>query len=122
MALYSISDEKKKQKSIGSKDYWQLFKKHQNSTLHKHLKKEIETYLQAETSINSKQIGKQILSNLNEKILALTTKTKISDEQLSSLYGMILWNTIAERDEKWLFYKQEKTDPDTTSAMQYFRG
>ncbi len=117
MALFSIDG--KEQKNIGIKEHWGLFRTFQGTPLHAFLKQEIEKQLKTEAAINSKQLGSQILSKSGEVILAL--ETKISDEQLRSLYGMVLWNTIAERDENWHFCKQEKSCPEATSAVLYFR-
>ena len=60
MALYSIDDRNKtnKQNSIGTKEYWEIFKRYQNSPLHGLLNTEIDKHLPPAKEINSRHLGK----------------------------------------------------------------
>lgn len=117
MSLYSV--DSKEQKAIGVRKHWNLFKEHQDSPLHLLIKQAIEERLQSEETINSRLFGKKLLDEKQEQIQALDDSLR--KEQLSSLYGMILWNTLANQEEKWLFCKQPKSHLDAASAVLYFR-
>lgn len=121
MALYSIKDRnlEKPQNSIGSKDHWELFKRFQDTPLHELLRKEIEKHIITAESLNSRLLGRTILSEAGKYILAL--EQDINDDQLRSLFGMTLWHTIAEKDQAWHFMNEEKNHPEDKSAMLYFR-
>ena len=118
MSLYSVED--KKQKAIGIRPHWNLFKTIQDSPLHLLIKESIEERLEAETTINSRMFGKQLLQEEQEKLQEYCAA--LSKQQVSSLYGMILWNTLANREEKWQFCKQPKSSPEAGSAVLYFRN
>jgi|LGOV01.1.fsa_nt_gb hypothetical protein len=117
MALYSIDDsnKQKKENSIGTKEYWALFKRYQGTSLHDLLKDEIGKHLPSSEEINSRHLGKSILSGIS------ISKQEISDEQLGALYGMVLWHTIAELDQDWRFLKEAKSHPEDKSGMIYFK-
>jgi hypothetical protein len=117
MSLYSVED--KMQKAIGIRPYWKLFKTIQGSPLHLLIKHSIEERMQSEKTINSRLFGKQLLEEEQDKLKEYCTT--FSKQQISSLYGMILWNTLANHEEKWRFYKEPKSSPEASSAVLYFR-
>jgi len=121
MALYSIKDRNLEhpQNSIGRKDYWDLFKQYQDTPLHELLRNEIKKLLTTAEDVNSRMLGKTILTEAGKYILAL--EQSIDDEQLRSLFGMTLWNTLAETDDTWHFMNEAKNHPEDKSAMLYFR-
>jgi hypothetical protein len=118
MSLYSIED--KKQNPIGTRPHWNLFKTVQDSPLHLLIKQAIEERMKAETTINSRLFGKKLLEAEQDTLQEYCAA--FSKEQISSLYGMILWNTLANHEEKWQFCKQEKSSPEAGSAVLYFRN
>ena len=113
MSLYSIDG--KEQKAVGVRDHWNLFDAYEDTPLHLLIKTTIEERLNREEIINSRLFGKKILADKLEQIA--THNTSLTRNQVSSLYGMILWNTLAKHSEDWTFCKEEKKSPSSSSAL-----
>ncbi len=115
MPLFDLDD--RQQNSIGTREYWRAFEAFDGSPLHAALVQAIAPYLNHE-SINSMQIGSTTLSRLETESPELFRPYQ--HDEIGGLFGMTLWNIIAERPEDWRFYRLTN-EMDEAWGTVYFR-
>lgn len=115
MPLYSPDDAR--QPSIGQREHWNLFRRFQHSALHTAFRTKLQPYLDGE-QIDSRVTGRTILEAVRAESPQLLAS--YHDDQLGGLFGMTLWNLLAERPEDWRFYRMSDTWNETQWTT-YFR-
>ncbi len=116
MSLVSIDG--KSQPSVGKSDHWRLFVQFQESDLHTAIVTELQSYLNRR-AIDSSIAGSEILDELS------TTSPHLFDDflsdQVGGLFGMTLWNLLAEQPEQWYFVSKQGDPLDDPAGKSYFR-
>ncbi|MBI5877047.1 MAG: hypothetical protein HZB53_05290 [Chloroflexi bacterium] len=98
MPLYSLDD--KEQRAIGQRDHWDLFRIFQGSPFHLAIVRELEPYLSGE-KIYSVEAGSSILAKLETEVPHVVEA--YPHDVRGGLFGMTLWNLLAQRQEDWYF-------------------
>lgn len=104
MPLYS--PENVRQPAIGQREHWNLFRRFQHSSLHTAFLSKLRPCLD-HTQIDSRVTGRAILEAVRAESPHLLQT--YHEEQLGGLFGMALWNLLAERPEDWRFYRMSDT-------------
>lgn len=119
MTLFSVAGEK--QNAIGRKDYWRRFESFYGTQLHGLFVDEIITAIEQPTGkiIDSRQYAKIVLTKLERSAPELMDEW--GSEELAGLFGMTMWNTIANRHESWYFYRTIGSDGELRGT-QYWRS
>jgi len=112
MPLYNV--EGRLQNAIGHREHWNQFERFQGSSLHAAFKAELDPYLDKQT-INSARAGSEILTRIESQSPHLLQP--YHPDQVAGLFGMTLWNLLAEHSASWCFYRE----PSPTRGMIYFR-
>ena len=115
MPLYSLDEVK--QPSIGRQQHWNLFLAFQGSPLHAAIVTELRPYLDAK-GVDSAIVGSKVLSAIETREPQLLQTC--DQEDAGGLFGMILWNQLAERSERWYFYPKATSGEEPGGTM-YFR-
>jgi hypothetical protein len=110
MPLYSLDNDL--MDAVGQGEHWKLFEHFEGAPLHAAFLKELQAYLDQDR-INSSRVGFEILSRIGDRDPELLR----SYDQLDGLFGMTLWNLLAQREEAWFFYPHEERKGRT-----YFRS
>lgn len=111
-----FSPDGKPQPPIGSGDHWKLFERFQDGPLYPLLVAKIQDHLTDE-AVNSGQLGSAILSQLQSE--HPTEYVNHGYAELGSLFGMTLWNFLANLDKEWCFTRTAASRREYTS-MYYF--
>lgn len=114
MPLYSLDDVL--QPAIGRGEHWRLFERFVGSYLHAAIVKELQSHLDGD-AINSPLVGSRIL----QKIRAPELLNGYSEEDTGGLFGMTLWNLVAQHPAEWLFYASLADPLDGVTGTVYFR-
>ena len=120
MALFSLEGER--QNAIGRKDYWRRFEGFYGTQLHRLFVDEIIAIIEKHTSggvIDSRQYAKTVLTKLERSSPELMNEW--DSEELAGLFGMTMWNVIANYPESWHFYRTIGKDGELRGT-QYWRG
>ncbi len=115
---YTDKDTKTPQPAIGKKDHWNSFIDYQGSPLHGRLSELIGHQIAEEKIVNSGHLGKKILSEIQDSGDSLVNG--VDPNLLGSLFGMTLWNHIANHPQNWRFLKEEKDPRREYSGTVYF--
>ena len=115
MPLYNPDGNQ--QPPFGKRDYWQGFRRFVRSDLHEAFLAEISRCLNQEC-LNSRWLCSQILKKLQGEQPNLFER--FGQEQVSGLFGMTLWNYIAQRTEDW-YFTGNFDDSDEMIGVFYFR-
>lgn len=114
MPLFDIHDNE--QDPTGKGLHWKFFEKFENSDLHKLFRKEINKMVLERDTIDSKLAGAIIIENLKKDHKDLITRQK----NVTGLFGMTLWNILAQEDDNWYFSKEESDERGITGT-NYWR-
>jgi hypothetical protein len=118
MALFNIDD--KPQPSVGKHDYWLLFRRFRGTALHSEIVNEIIDYLELNKDfLDSQHLGSDILKKI-EKTNPVLYKQEPPDE-MGSLFGMTLWNVLADDKDDWKFLSKSIDSKDGITGTQYFK-
>jgi hypothetical protein len=118
MSLFNLDD--KPQNPIGIKDYWNLFRRFRQTPLHSEIVNKIQQHLNLGNNyIESRQLGSKILKEIereNPSLLSLEPA-----DEIGSLFGMTLWNVLAEDSDNWKFYKKAIDTLEGITGTEYFK-
>ena len=115
MTLCSLDEAK--QLPIGKQEHWQLFRAFQGTPLHAGMLDELIPLLDA-PALDSSILGTEVLSAIEAR-----EPHSIQDwdpDALGGLFGMTLWNRLAQSTESWYFYGKAAADDEPGGTM-YFR-
>ena len=115
MPLYSLDEVK--QPPIGQQQHWNLFLAFQGSPLHAALVTELLPYLDA-SAVDSSIVGSKVLAAIEAREPQVLQAC--GQEEVGGLFGMILWNQLAEGSERWYFYPKATSGEEPGGTM-YFR-
>ena len=115
MPLYSLDGVQ--QPPIGRQQHWNLFLALQDSPLHAAIVTELLPYLDAR-AVDSSIVGSKVLAAIEAREPQLFQA--LDQEEAGGLFGMILWNQLAERPEPWYFYPKANSGEEPGGKM-YFR-
>ena len=116
MSLYNL--KLKLQPEIGIKIYWNNFRRFRDTPLHRAIVSEIKLFLK-EKSINSRQLGNKILNKIEKNNPALIRQEPA--DELGSLFGMTLWNELANDTDNWKFHKISINSLVALTGTIYFK-
>lgn len=117
MALYDVND--KLQNDVGKKDYWKLFNSFRETALHSAFIAAISDVLSKNDSINSSHAGSQIISKLQKENVSIFDN--IDSSVIGSLFGMTLWNHMANTSDLWHFHMLPKEEGKDSAGTFYFK-
>lgn len=118
MSLFNLDDAP--QNSIGIKDYWNLFRRFRQTPLHTEIVNKIRLNLELGIRyIDSRQLGSKILKEIERENNSLLSQEPA--DEIGSLFGMTLWNILAEDIDNWKFYKKSIDSLDAITGMEYFK-
>ncbi|HEY5534512.1 MAG TPA: hypothetical protein VIL99_06215 [Ignavibacteria bacterium] len=116
MSLFNIDGAP--QNAVGHKDYWNNFRRFRNTPLHSEFVREINNNLNT-NFIDSLQLGSRIITKIEKENLSLYNQE--SADEIGSLFGMTLWNVLAEDSENWKFLMKSIDSFDNAKGTQYFK-
>jgi hypothetical protein len=120
MPLFDLKD--KEQPRTGRQEHWALFEPFQSRPLHDAIVDEIESHIDAleetQSAIDSSWLGSEILGRLEAESVELFDE-EVPD-QVGGLFGMTLWNHLAQHSDDWWFVPKEGT-VDRPEGTKYFR-
>lgn len=116
MTLQNIDG--KVQDSVLKKEHWRLFEEIQGSDLHSAIIAKLQIYLE-QGVIDSSIAGSEILGQIRSASPQLLEE--YSEEITGGLFGMTLWNLLAEHQTHWCFYRKGGDPLDSPAGMTYFR-
>ena len=116
MPLFDALDNE--QPLIGKRDHWKMFEKFEGSVLHELFITEIEPILENET-IDSSKFGKEIITKLQKSESDEFEEYKSKD--IGGLFGMTLWNYIAQHNDNWYFTSTSKGERETSGTIYWRR-
>lgn len=117
MALYDVND--KLQNDVGKKDYWKLFDSFRRTALHSAFIAAISDFLSKNNSINSSRAGSQIITKLQTENVSIFNN--IDSSVIGGLFGMTLWNHMANTPDLWYFRILPKEEGKDTAGTFYFK-
>ena len=115
MPLYSLDGVQ--QPPIGRQQHWNLFFAFQASPLHAEIVTELRPYLDA-SAVDSSIVGSKVLAAIEAREPQVLQAC--DQEEAGGLFGMILWNQLAEGSEPWYFYPKANSG-DEPGGKMYFR-
>lgn len=117
MALFSLDGVP--QPPIGQQEHWRLFERFVGSELHTAIVSKLRSYLDGD-HIDSPQVGSQVLRAIRTE--APDYLDSYSVEAAGGLFGMTLWNLLAEHSARWMFYPKKADAHDDVTGTVYFRA
>jgi len=118
MALFNLDDVP--QNPIGIRDYWNLFRRFRQTPLHSEIVNKIQQNLELGISyIDSRQLGSKILKEIEKENSTLLSQEPA--DEIGSLFGMTLWNVLADDRDNWKFYKKSIDSLDALTGTEYFK-
>jgi len=115
MPLFDL--EGNPQPLTGTRAHWRQFEDFQRSPLHKEFERRITPHL-SEEQLDSSRLGSDILSKIEADSPNLLEEYQFED--VGSLFGMTLWNILAQHSESWRFFRAPR-EPGEIRGMIYDR-
>jgi hypothetical protein len=106
------------QSSIGTKGHWRQFEAFQGSQLHAVIVADLQRYLECK-HIDSSIVGSEILGQIASTSPHLLDQ--YSQDDAGGLFGMTLWNLLANDSSRWSFYPKKADPIENVAGTIYFR-
>ena len=119
MTLIDIN--KRELAAEGQKEHWALFRAYKNTQVHRSISAKIDELLptKEDGTVFSGQFGSSVLGEIDFD--HVPGAENLSREDIGSLFGMVLWNHLAEAEEHWVLSGKYKDPYRETSTTTYFR-
>jgi len=121
MPLFNIDE--KIQASTGKQEHWKLFRRFEGSDLHQAMVLKIANHLQKEM-LYSSWLGSEILKQLEKEYPNLFEpyQSESGRQVISGLFGMTLWNVLADHGDSWYFHQPKIDSLDELTGTYYFKN
>jgi hypothetical protein len=106
------------QSHIGTKEHWRRFESFQGSQLYAVIVADLQRYLECK-HIDSSIAGSEILGRIASTSPHLLDQ--YSQDDAGRLFGMTLWNLLANDPNRWSFYSKKADPIENVAGTIYFR-